>query len=213
MDRKRIEGSIRKDQVPGIGNRIVEGVEPFLAAVGLILVLELGDKTQLATISLATRHPWAPVFAGAVAGLVAITAIGAAFGALLAATLADRTMEIKIGGGLLFIAFGVASYFRKEEPREDHGSRSAFASAFSLNFLAELGDKTQLAVVVLAAANAAPLSVFLGGSLGLAMVSAMSVAIGTGLAKFLRATWLRLLSTLLFIAAGVLLIGEALLGG
>ncbi len=62
----------------------MEGLLPFSAALGLVLLLELGDKTQLATISLVTRHPWAPVWAGASLGLVAVTAVGAALGAALA---------------------------------------------------------------------------------------------------------------------------------
>jgi putative Ca2+/H+ antiporter (TMEM165/GDT1 family) len=60
------------------------GLVPFAGALGLIIVLELGDKTQLATISLASRNPWPAVFFGAANGLVFMTAIGTAVGVLLA---------------------------------------------------------------------------------------------------------------------------------
>ncbi len=196
----------------------MEGVVPFVSALGLIALLELGDKTQLVTISLATRHPWKDVLAGAVLGLVAATAIGAAVGGILATTLGAWLTYIKIGGGILFILIGVwtvaqaVRHHFQEEPEETvREKRSAFATATSFNFLAEFGDKTQIAVIILAATYDAPVSVFLGGSAGLALIAVSSVVIGTGLAKVLSEKWLRLVSTALFILAGVLLIVEAFL--
>ncbi len=194
----------------------MEGAVPFLSALGLIALLELGDKTQLMTISLATRHPWKDVLAGAVLGLVAATAIGAAVGGILATTLGAWLTYIKIAGGVLFILLGVWTvvqalrhHFREEAAETVKEKRSAFVTAASFNFLAEFGDKTQIAVIILAASYDAPLSVFLGGSAGLAIVAVSSVLIGTGLARVLSEKWLRLISTALFILAGVLLIVEA----
>jgi len=193
----------------------VEGLVPFAAALGLIVVLELGDKTQLATISLASRHPWPPVLLGAATGLILVTAIGSAAGLLLAEVLRDWIFAIKIGGGLLFIAFGVASYRHQEREAADETARprGAFLTAFTMNAVAELGDKTQIAVIILVASTGAPLSVFAGASVGLTAVAGASVAIGTGLARILHADRMRVASTLLFIAAGVLLIVEALITG
>ncbi len=196
----------------------MEGVVAFLTALGLIALAELGDKTQLVTISLATRHTWRDVLAGAVLGLVAATAIGAAVGGILAATLGAWLTYIKIGGGILFILIGVWTvvqalrrHFKEEAQERVTEKESAFATAASFNFLAEFGDKTQLAVIVLAASYDAPVSVFLGGSAGLAVIAVSSVVIGAGLAHVLTEKWLRLISTVLFIAAGILLIVEALL--
>ncbi len=194
----------------------MEGVVPFVSALGLIALLELGDKTQLVTISLATRHPWRDVLAGAVLGLAAATAIGAAVGGVLAATLGAWLTYIKIGGGILFILIGVWTIVQAvrhhyqgepEEPAKER--RSAFATAASFNFLAEFGDKTQIAVIILAASYDAPVSVFLGGSVGMGLIAVSSVVIGTGLSRVLSEKWLRLLSTALFLVAGVLLIVEA----
>lgn len=196
----------------------MEGVVAFVAALGLVAVLELGDKTQLVTISLATRHPWKQVLAGAAVGLTAATAIGAAVGGVLAATLGAWLTYIKIAGGILFIVIGVGTVVQalrqhlREEPEERVTERrSAFATAASFNFLAEFGDKTQIAVIILAASYDAPISVFLGGSAGMSLVAVSSVVIGAGLARILSEKWLRLTSTVLFIVAGVLLIVEAFL--
>lgn len=195
----------------------MEGAVPFLSALGLIALLELGDKTQLVTISLATRHPWRAVLAGAVLGLVAATAVGAAVGGILAATLGAWLTYLKLAGGVLFVLIGVwtivralREHFREEPDAPVKERRSAFATAASFNFLAEFGDKTQIAVVILAATYDAPVSVFLGGSAGLALIAVSSVIIGAGLARVLSERWLRLISTVLFIVAGVLLIVEAL---
>ncbi len=196
----------------------MEGVVPFVSALGLIALLELGDKTQLVTISLATRHPWKDVLGGAVLGLVAATAIGAAVGGILASALGAWLTYIRIVGGILFIAMGVWTVVQavrhhfQEEPREAvKEKRSAFVTAASFNFLAEFGDKTQIAVIILAATYDAPVSVFAGGSTGLALIAVSSVIIGTGLARHLSEKWLRLISTALFIIAGALLIVEAFL--
>lgn len=192
--------------------RCVESLAAFGAALGLVLLLELGDKTQLATISLASRHPWPPILAGAVTGLLVVTAIGAAIGGILAATLVPWLGAIQIGGGVLFVAFGVWTYLHVEGETEPRQARGAFATAFVLNLVAELGDKTQLATIVLAATYAAPVSVFAGAGLALTIIAVSSVVIGTGLARVLEARWIRLASTVLFIAAGVVLILEAALG-
>lgn len=196
----------------------MEGAIAFLAALGLIALLELGDKTQLVTISLATRHPWRDVLAGAVLGLVAATAVGAAVGGILATTLGAWLTYIRIVGGILFIAIGVWTvvqavrhHFREEPQEAVKEKRSAFVTAASFNFLAEFGDKTQIAVIILAATYDAPVSVFLGGSAGLALIAVSSVIIGTGLSRYLSEKWLQMISTALFIVAGVLLIVEAFL--
>jgi Ca2+/H+ antiporter, TMEM165/GDT1 family len=196
----------------------MEGLVPFVGALGLIALLELGDKTQLVTISLATHHPWKDVLAGAVLGLTAATAIGAAVGGILASALGAWLIYLKIGGGVLFIVIGIWTvaqalrhHFQEESEEAVQEKRNAFVTAASFNFLAEFGDKTQIAVIILAASNDAPVSVFLGGSAGMAVVAVSSVLIGAGLSRFLSEKWLRLVSTALFILAGVLLIAEAFL--
>ncbi len=200
----------------GNGPEGVEGVTVFMEALLLVAALEIGDKTQLVTISLAARHPWSLVLAGATAGLVTTTAIGAAIGGLLAASLNTWLTYIKLGGGVLFIVLGVWTLVQRIRRRKDAenerpvpSKRGAFGEAFSLNFLAEFGDKTQIAVIILAASYDAPVSVFLGAGLGLTAICVISVVIGVGLAKALSEKWLAVVSTALFLVAGVLLILEA----
>ena len=78
----------------------------FLTTFGLMFVAELGDKTQLAVISAASRFrsPWI-VFAGAALAMVLATAIGTVVGSFLPSVLGERTIRFVSGG--LFILFGI----------------------------------------------------------------------------------------------------------
>jgi putative Ca2+/H+ antiporter (TMEM165/GDT1 family) len=195
----------------------VESLIAFGTALGLIALLEIGDKTQLVTISLATRSPWAKVLVGAAIGLTSATAIGAVVGGILAASLSAWLMIIKLGGGILFVVLGVwpilVARRRKNDAEPEiaipSAARSPLLEAASVTFLAEFGDKTQIAVIILAATYAAPLSVFAGASLAETLVAVTSVIIGTGLARILTRRWIEALSSALFIIAGALLILDA----
>jgi Ca2+/H+ antiporter, TMEM165/GDT1 family len=80
----------------------------------------------------------------------------------------------------------------------------AMASAFALIFVAEIGDKTQLATLSLAAGRSARLAVFLGAALALVATSAIAVLAGEGLARAVPAVWLRRAAGLSFVALGIL---------
>jgi len=82
-------------------------------------------------------------------------------------------------------------------------------STFALIFLAELGDKTQLATLSLAASGRSRLLVFLGAASALIATSGLAVLLGEGLARAVPAMWIRRLAGLAFIVLGVLfLVGE-----
>jgi len=191
----------------------VEGLSEFAAAFILVALLELGDKTQLLLISLATKHPPLPLIAGAAIGETAVTAIGVGIGVAIIAVV--PVLALKLVSGALFIAVGVWNLIAKDEKAEakEDKARNPFLTAIGLSFLAELGDKTMLAVIALSGSLAAPVSVFAGGSLGLIVIAVLSVALGRVLKRYVTARWLRYLSAALFIAAGVIAIVEALWSG
>ena len=114
---------------------------------------------------------------------------------------------IGIVAGLLFILFGVITILINDDDNGDvknTGARSAFMTAFSLIALAELGDKTELAVIALSAQYHAPFMVFLGAVLGLGVVSALGVAIGGKLQTMVPMDKLRIGSGILFLVFGAL---------
>lgn len=83
---------------------------------------------------------------------------------------------------------------------------TAFWTTFGALFLAEMGDKTQLAAITLAAQTRSPLSVFLGAALALALVSLIGVAVGAVLGEYLPEKVLRKVAAAAFIVIGVLML-------
>jgi putative Ca2+/H+ antiporter (TMEM165/GDT1 family) len=83
-------------------------------------------------------------------------------------------------------------------------------ATFSAIFLAEMGDKTQLTAVTMAASTRQPLAVFLGAALALVAVSGIGVAVGGALGTHLPVTWIKRAAALVFIAIGVLILMDRL---
>ena len=81
-----------------------------------------------------------------------------------------------------------------------------FVTTFGAIFLAEMGDKTQLAAMTMAAETKRPLSVFLGAALALACVSALGVAVGGALGHFLPLEWIKRAAAVGFIVIGMLIL-------
>jgi putative Ca2+/H+ antiporter (TMEM165/GDT1 family) len=81
-----------------------------------------------------------------------------------------------------------------------------FATTFGVIFLAEMGDKTQLAAMTMAADTKRPVAVFLGAALALTLVSAIGVAVGGALGHYLPKEWIERVAAVGFIAVGVLML-------
>ncbi len=184
-------------------------ITPALTTFSLIALAEMGDKTQLIAIALSTRYSKTHVFAGLLAAFVLLTALAVVVGEVVFAFIGPHI--IGIVAGLLFILFGVITILMDDDDDGDiknPGGRSAFMTAFSLIALAELGDKTEIAVIALSAQYHAPIMVFLGAVLGLGLVGALGVAIGGKLQTIIPMKKLRIGSGILFLVFGVLFLLE-----
>jgi putative Ca2+/H+ antiporter (TMEM165/GDT1 family) len=181
----------------------------------VIFLLELPDKTALAALLLATRHRPLPVFLGAAAAFVIQSAVAVVAGSLL--SLLPRE-PIRIGAGLLFLVMAallVRRNLRKEEvdderavEQEETKHHRPFVTAFSVVFVAEWGDLTQLATAALQARYQQPIVVFVAATLALWAVSAIAVALGNRLGAWVPERPLQLA------AAGVMvLVAIALITG
>ena len=184
-------------------------ITPALTTFSLIALAEMGDKTQLIAIALSTRYSKTHVFAGLLAAFVLLTALAVVVGEVVFAFIGPHI--IGIVAGLLFILFGVITILMDDDDDGDiknPGGRSAFMTTFSLIALAELGDKTEIAVIALSAQYHAPIMVFLGAVLGLGLVGALGVAIGGKLQTIIPMKKLRIGSGILFLVFGVLFLLE-----
>ena len=180
-------------------------ITPAIATFGLVALAEMGDKTQLIVIALSTRYSRTHVFAGLMAAFIVLTALAVGVGEVVVAFIGPEVIEVV--AGLMFMLFGVITILTDDDDNGDvknPGARSAFMTAFSLIALAELGDKTELAVIALSAQYHAPIMVFLSAVMGLGLVSALGVAIGGKLQTMVPMEKLRIVSGILFLVFGVL---------
>ena len=166
----------------------------------LIFAAELGDKSQLVCMILASRYRAWPVFLGALTAFVLLNTLAVVFGALLAHSLPEPLIAGIVA--LLFAVFGIHSLRIKAEDEnellpEKNGSH-LFLTTFLLITVAEFGDKTQLAVVALSS-SVAPLAVWLGSTAALASTSALGIIAGRSLLKKIPLVLLHRISGTLFL--------------
>lgn len=187
----------------------------FLVAFGVVFVAELGDKSQLMVLTLATRFPAWRVLGAITVATALIHLISVLVGGAVAAVL--PTEAITVAAGLAFIGFGIWTLRGDDDDDDDSdgpataGGRSPIVAAAIAFFLAELGDKTMLASMTLAARNGI-VGTWIGATGGMVAADAIAVVIGATLGKRLPKRVIRLLAAGLFLLFGVLLIVEGLRG-
>jgi len=176
----------------------------LISAFTLLFLAEMGDKTQLMVMTLAHRYRLAPVIAGTCAAFLLLNLLAVLVGEGVSRILPREI--VLIVAGLLFLAFAYRSWVvatDSEDGLPAVDQRRAWLVSFSLIFVAELGDKTQLAMVALAAQSGALWSVFVGGTLALWAVSLLGIAAGRTLLRRIPTHWVHRAAALLFAAFGL----------
>jgi len=169
----------------------------------LVAISEMGDKTQLLALSLAARfrRPWV-VMAGILTATIANHALASWVGSWVATRVPERLMAGALA--VLFIVF--ALWTLRPDTLEEGGAKSRFGPYLSttvLFFLAEMGDKTQLATVALAAQFHTIWLVTIGTTLGMLASDGLAVFLGDRLADRLPMVWIRRVAAALFFAFGI----------
>ena len=185
----------------------------LVIAFTLLFLAEMGDKTQLMAMTLAHRYRVLPVVIGTFAAFALLNLLAVLVGEGLARIVPRNA--VLVVAGLLFLLFAWRSWRDgAEEPTEattiDH--RRAWLTSFTLIFVAELGDKTQLAMVALAAKTGALWSVYIGGTLALWTVSLLGILVGHTLLRRIEPRWVHRAAALLFLVFGLLALGQASIG-
>lgn len=197
--------------VPVGRNRGEHIVQSLLAALGLVFIAELGDKTQLVALGFGARHRLAPVLTGVALAYMATNLLSVVIGGVLGAALPTRA--IGLGGGLLFLGFAVWTLTRGDEEDDDTGlgtgSGSIVLSVAAAMFIAELGDKTMLATATLAA-QGNPVLVWIGATIGIILSGTLGVLLGRVFGARLPERATRIGSAVLFAVFGLVLIATSI---
>jgi Ca2+/H+ antiporter, TMEM165/GDT1 family len=182
----------------------------FTASFALIVVAEMGDKTQFIAMSLAAKHNPYKVLFGIFLATMANFAIMVVIGQVI--TTVVPIDIISLAASLSFIAFGLWM-LKPEKIKEENTKPSRFgivgtvAAAF---FIAEFGDKTQLTTISLAAEYQSALATLIGAVLGMLVADGIGIALGVVLGKHIPEKILKWISAAIFVLFGLVGVYEVL---
>lgn len=181
-------------------------MQAFLVSTGVVAVSEIGDKTQLLALLLAARFKRPlPIVAGIVVATVFNHAVAGALGAWLGT--AVNPDILRWGLGLLFIGMGLWALIPDslDDAKVDEAATvfGIFWITTVTFFLAEMGDKTQLATAALAARFAALVEVVAGTTLGMLIADVPAVFLGHLFSEQAKGSWVRYVAAAIFVALGI----------
>jgi putative Ca2+/H+ antiporter (TMEM165/GDT1 family) len=179
-------------------------VEALFVSTAVVALAEFGDKTQLLALVLAARYkrPW-PIVAGIALATLANHALAGGLGVWLAGLLGPQALRGLIAGS--FFLFGLWALVPDQRPGEpDARAGGVFLTTLVAFFLVEIGDKTQLATVALAARYQALALVVFGTTLGMLVANAPAVWLGERLARAVDLRYLRWAAAASFVVLGAL---------
>ncbi|MCW5773134.1 MAG: TMEM165/GDT1 family protein [Rhodospirillaceae bacterium] len=180
-------------------------MEAFLVSTGVVAIAEIGDKTQLLALVLATRYRRpVPIILGILVATLANHALAAWAGGLAAAWLGPELLRWILGGLFLVMAIWCLIPDKAGDVPKSGAAAGAFVATVIAFFLVEIGDKTQLATVALAARFESILLVTAGTTLGMMIANAPVVLFGDVIARRLPLGAVRVVAALIFAVLGVL---------
>jgi Ca2+/H+ antiporter, TMEM165/GDT1 family len=180
-------------------------MEALLFSTLAVAIAEIGDKTQLLALLLAARYRrfW-PLAAGILVATLANHALAGAFGAWLSAQLPAHVLRWLLAGSFIAVALWTLKPDKLDaDDTQLPSARNAFIATTVAFFIAEIGDKTQIATVLLAARYDALLLVVLGTTLGMLIANLPVVALGARFAERLPLRYARWAAALVFFVLGV----------
>jgi len=180
-------------------------VEAFLVSTAVVGLAEIGDKTQILSLKLAARFQRPlPIIFGIFFATIANHAAAGLAGTYFGNLLSGLWMRWILGISFLSVAVWALFPDKYEEGTTGSGRSGAFMSTLVAFFLAEIGDKTQIATVGLAARFEAFYPVVIGTTLGMMLANIPAVLLGHKLANKLPLKAIRIVAALVFTMLGVL---------
>lgn len=178
-------------------------MEAILNSFLLVAATEMGDKTQLLALVLASKYkkPW-HVMAGILVATVLNHALAAWAGGWISAKIPPQYLNW--GLAITFFAFAIWILIPdKDESNKEDMKWGAFVTTTILFFFAEIGDKTQLSTVALAAKYQDIILVTVGTTLGMLFADGLAVVFGEKLTKKISMKWINYVSSVIYVIFGV----------
>ncbi|WP_411268264.1 TMEM165/GDT1 family protein [Pseudohongiella sp. O18] len=179
-------------------------MDAFLVSTGLVTLAEIGDRTQLLAFLLAARfrRP-APIILAILLATLANHGVAGLIGSWLNALLEPQALRWVLGVSFIAMAVWVLIPDSLEDTKTKTTSFGVFGTTFITFFLAEIGDKTQIATVALAAQYEALVWVVLGTTLGMMIANIPAVYVGDKLADRLPVRAIHIVAAIIFAALGI----------
>jgi putative Ca2+/H+ antiporter (TMEM165/GDT1 family) len=179
-------------------------MEAFFVSAAVVAVAEIGDKTQLLALMLAARYRKpVPIILGILLATLANHALAAWVGAEVAAWVGANTMRWILGTVFIVMAGWCLIPDKADDGPQAARQAGAFLATLVAFFIVEIGDKTQIATVALAARFNSLVLVTAGTTIGMLLANAPVVLFGDAIAKRLPLKIVRAVAALLFLALGL----------
>jgi putative Ca2+/H+ antiporter (TMEM165/GDT1 family) len=187
-------------------------LESLLVSTGLVALAEIGDKTQLLSLVLAARfrRPWPIVWGILVATLLNHAAAGA-FGAWLTGFFGPTMLTRLVGVSFLLMAAWILVPDKLDDEGEPAVVGGVFLTTVFLFFVAEIGDKTQVATIMLAAKYPSLVMVVIGTTLGMLIANVPVVFFGEALARRMPVSIVRKVTAVAFAILGITALASTVL--
>ena len=180
-------------------------MEALFVSTGVVALAEIGDKTQLLAFILAARFkkPW-PIIAGILCATLVNHGLAGALGAWITTAVPPEILRWILGASFLGMAVWTLIPDKIEEEETQVAKRfGVFGATLVTFFLAEIGDKTQIATVAMAAHYASPLLVVVGTTLGMLLADVPAVFVGDKLAHRIPMKLVHSIAAVIFALLGV----------
>jgi len=179
-------------------------MEAFLISLTSIATAEMGDRTQLLALVLAARYrkPW-PIVAGVLCATLANHAAAGLIGSLLGRQLRPALLDAAVGVSMIAMALWSLKPDKLDQQAGNASNAGAFVATLIAFFLAEMGDKTQIATAVLAAQFGSVAAVVAGTTLGMLLADVPVVLLGNAGARRIPFKLVRMIAAALFALMGV----------
>jgi putative Ca2+/H+ antiporter (TMEM165/GDT1 family) len=179
-------------------------MDPFFVSTGSVAVGELGDKTQLLSLILATRlRKPVPIIAGIFAATLINHLIACSVGEWVGTLLTPTVLRWVLGISFLAVAVWALIPDKVDENVDTRGSYGVFALTAVTFFMAEMGDKTQIIALALAAKYDALVAVVAGTTLGMMIVNIPTVLFAERATQWIPVKVVRVVAALVYAILGV----------